>query len=125
MSIFDLLAEERIRGALARGELSGLPGEGRPLDLDEDPLIPAEVRMSNRILRNAGGCPSAVLALKALVSSGAEADAAHLTPAQRTQENLRLLALVQNLEAQGLGRVAAALLARRASPPSAPDAPSV
>lgn len=121
MSIFDLLAEERIRGALARGELSGLPGEGRPLDLDEDPLILAEVRMSNRILRNAGCCPSAVLALKALVSSGA----AHLTPAQRTQENLRLLALVQNLEAQGLGRVAAALLARRASPPSVSDAPGV
>ncbi len=123
MSIFDLLAEERIRGALARGELSGLPGEGKPLDLDEDPLIPAEVRMSNRILRNAGYCPSALLALKALAASADAAQAEHLTPAQRIQENLRLLALVQSLEAQGLGRVAAATLARRASSASLPDAP--
>ena len=61
MSIFDQLAEERIRAALEKGELSRLPGEGRPLEFDDDALVPAELRMSNRILRNAGYVPPAIL----------------------------------------------------------------
>ena len=36
MGILDILAERRIREALARGELDGLPGAGKPIaDLDE------------------------------------------------------------------------------------------
>lgn len=61
MHLFDTLAEQRIQDALARGELDNLPGAGKPLDLDEDPLVPAEVRMMNRILRNAGGLPRELL----------------------------------------------------------------
>ena len=49
------LAERKIDEAIARGEFDNLPGQGRPLDLeDEDPLAPPEVRMAKRILRNAG-----------------------------------------------------------------------
>lgn len=66
MSIFDQLAEEKIRVALAKGQLSGLPGEGRPLEFDDDALVPAELRMSNRILRNAGYVPPAILELREL-----------------------------------------------------------
>ena len=48
------LAERKIAEAVARGELDNLPGQGRPLDLDdEDPLWPEEVRMARRILKNA------------------------------------------------------------------------
>jgi hypothetical protein len=53
MFALELIAERRIAEAAARGELQGLPGEGRPLDLYEDPLIPAEMKMAKRILRNA------------------------------------------------------------------------
>jgi hypothetical protein len=53
MHALELIAERRIDEAAARGELQGLPGEGRPLDLYEDPLIPAEMKMARRILRNA------------------------------------------------------------------------
>ena len=36
MGILDILAERRIREALERGELDGLPGTGKPIaDLDE------------------------------------------------------------------------------------------
>ena len=49
------LAEGQIEKAIARGEFDNLPGQGRPLDLDdEDPLWPAEIRMARRILRNSG-----------------------------------------------------------------------
>lgn len=61
MHIFDLLAERRIVDAIGRGELDGLPGVGRPLPPDgEDPLVPAEIRMLNRVLKNAGWAPAQV-----------------------------------------------------------------
>ena len=56
-SAFDRIAEERIARALAAGEFDALPGRGRPLDLGDDLLVPAEVRMANRILKNAGCLP--------------------------------------------------------------------
>jgi hypothetical protein len=53
MFALELIAERRIDEAAARGELQGLPGEGRPLDLYEDPLVPEEMKMAKRILGNA------------------------------------------------------------------------
>jgi hypothetical protein len=52
MHALELIAEHKIDEAVARGELQGLPGEGRPLDLYEDPLVPPEMRMAKRILKN-------------------------------------------------------------------------
>ena len=60
MNSFDLLAERKIEEALAKGDLAGLPGEGQPLDLDDDPLIPEDVRMAYRILKNSGFVPPEV-----------------------------------------------------------------
>lgn len=57
MLFFDLLAEQKIAAAIARGELAGLPGSGKPLDLSSDRLIPEELRMAYRILGNAGLIP--------------------------------------------------------------------
>jgi hypothetical protein len=54
MLALELIAEHRIAEAIARGELDGLPGAGKPLDLEDDPLLPQELRMAWRILRNAG-----------------------------------------------------------------------
>jgi hypothetical protein len=57
----DAVAEERIQEAIRRGEFDGLPGAGKPLVLDEDPLVPAELRVANRVLSNAGLVPVEVL----------------------------------------------------------------
>jgi len=53
MHVLEWIAERRIEEAVARGELQGLPGEGRPLDLYEDPLVPEDMKMARRILKNA------------------------------------------------------------------------
>lgn len=55
--LLDKIAESRIQDAIARGELRGLPGEGKPLQLDDDSAIPAELRVAYRILKNAGYLP--------------------------------------------------------------------
>jgi hypothetical protein len=62
MHALEIIAERRIEEAVERGELQGLPGDGRPLDLDdEDPLLPCELRMAKRILRNADLAPVDIL----------------------------------------------------------------
>ena len=58
--MLDLLAERKIAEAILRGELDNLPGAGRPLELDDDALVPEDLRIALRILKNAGLDASAV-----------------------------------------------------------------
>ena len=60
MISFELIAERKIAEAAAQGEFDNLPGAGKPLDLEEDALVPEDQRMANRILRNAGFAPREV-----------------------------------------------------------------
>jgi hypothetical protein len=57
MWLMDQLAERRITEAQQRGELDGLAGEGRPLRLDDEPLVAPELRAAYRLLKNAGYVP--------------------------------------------------------------------
>ncbi|MDZ7828089.1 MAG: DnaJ family domain-containing protein [Halofilum sp. (in: g-proteobacteria)] len=57
MWLLDQLAEERIEQARRRGDLDDLPTAGRPLDLDDDSMVPAELRAGYRLLKNAGYLP--------------------------------------------------------------------
>ena len=57
MSVLDAMAERHILEAQARGEFEDLPGAGAPLDLEDDALVPEELRVAYRMLRNAGFLP--------------------------------------------------------------------
>ena len=57
MLTFELIAERKIAEAAAKGDFDDLPGAGKPLDLEEDPLVAEDQRMANRILRNSGFGP--------------------------------------------------------------------
>ena len=61
--MLDFLAEQRIAEAIANGELDELPGKGRPLELDDDALVPEHLRLAYRILKNAGFVPPEVQTL--------------------------------------------------------------
>jgi hypothetical protein len=99
---FDTLAEKRIVEAIGRGELDGLPGSGRPLDLDSDALVPPEVRVAHRILKNAGLAPPEILERREL----AELEGALGTlQADARRRALGKLALLRTrLEARGMHR---------------------
>lgn len=64
MQAFEAIAEQRIREAAARGDFDHLPGSGQPLALDDDLLVPEDLRMAYRILKNAGYVPPEVQALQ-------------------------------------------------------------
>ncbi|HTT10080.1 MAG TPA: DUF1992 domain-containing protein [Burkholderiaceae bacterium] len=123
---FALLVEQRITEAMARGDFDHLPGAGRPLELDDDLLVPQEERVALRIMKNAGCLPPEVerfAEVERLLATlgadpGGEAD-----PAGRARAARRLHALVVQLEAEGRTATATrawrdyeAALARRMGP---------
>lgn len=80
MWLLDQLAEENIARARERGELDDLPNDGRPLQLDDDSMVPPELRAAYRVLKNAGYLP-AELQLRRDI-----ADAEQLLRIARTEE---------------------------------------
>ncbi len=60
MGLMDKIAEAQILQALERGDLDDLPGAGKPLTLGDESLVPEELRMAYRILKNAGYVPEEV-----------------------------------------------------------------
>lgn len=60
MDFIERIAERRIQEAIARGELSNLEGEGKPLPEDDLAMVPPELRMAYRVLKNAGFVPPAL-----------------------------------------------------------------
>ena len=97
MKLLDALVEQRINEAAARGEFNNLPGAGAPLHFDDDVLVPEEVRVANRILKNAGFVPPAVEQLRALRGLQEEFDKV-TDPAARCQLQAKMLALDMALE---------------------------
>lgn len=57
MLVIDLIAESKIAEAAQAGAFDNLPGAGKPLNLDFDRMVPEDVRIAYRILRNSGFVP--------------------------------------------------------------------
>jgi len=57
---FEKIVEERIKAAQRRGDFNHLPGAGRPLDLDDDRMVPDDLRLAYKMLKNADCLPPEV-----------------------------------------------------------------
>lgn len=97
MSLLDDIAEARIQEARERGEFDHLPGAGRPLELEEDALVPEELRVAYRILKNAGCLPREV-ELRREVHELGQLLGALEDPGERDRAARRLRALQLRLE---------------------------
>src|SRR5690349_8371285 len=82
MNAWDAIVEAKIAQAQQAGAFDDLPGAGKPLDLADDRLVPEDVRVAYRILRNAGYVPVELIErkeaadLRKLVASIAADDSA-------------------------------------------------
>lgn len=92
MDILDKLAERHIQAAMERGEFDNLPGAGCPLDLDDDSMVPPELRAGYRLLRNSGYLPPE-LQLRGEIRSVEDLMRAARTEPERNAARRRLLAL--------------------------------
>ncbi|MAR72609.1 MULTISPECIES: DnaJ family domain-containing protein [unclassified Halomonas] len=57
MSLLDQLAEARIQKAQQEGAFDDLPDHGKPIELDDDSMIPEALRAGYRLLKNSGYLP--------------------------------------------------------------------
>lgn len=101
MQSFESIAEQRIQEALARGELDGLPGSGRPLDLDDDRLVPEDLRMAYRILKNSGFVPPEVQTLKDIAELERQILASDGVTRSQILKKLRLLTMQMSATRSG------------------------
>jgi hypothetical protein len=60
MNIFAKIAERRIKEAMENGEFDNLEGMGKPITFEDETMIPEDLRMVYRILKNAGCIPPEV-----------------------------------------------------------------
>jgi len=70
MWLIDQLAEQKIIEAIQRGELDGLPGEGRPVHLEDNNLVPEELRAGYHLLKNSGFLPPEARLRKEIATLG-------------------------------------------------------
>ncbi|MFN3564783.1 MAG: DnaJ family domain-containing protein [Burkholderiaceae bacterium] len=97
----DALVERRIAEAIARGDFDDLPGVGKPLALDDDALVPEDVRVAYRILKNAGYVPPELEQIAEVDRLLAAIERAELGDAERARASRRLRALLIQIEASG------------------------
>ena len=104
----DALVERRVEAAITRGEFDNLPGAGRPLALDGDPLVPEELRVAYRLLKNAGYVPPELAHFAEINQLLGAVTRADLAGEERSAGTRRLRALLVQLELAGRTATAAA-----------------
>jgi hypothetical protein len=62
------IAEEKIMESIRKGELNSLPGKGKPLELEDDSMVPEELRVAFKLLKNAGMIPEEMQLRKDLLT---------------------------------------------------------
>ncbi|EHB67223.1 DnaJ family domain-containing protein [Paenibacillus lactis] len=106
MGIFSRLAEQKIEEAVRNGELDNLPMAGKKLPVDDLSHIPEDLRMSYRIMKNAGYVPEEVSLRKECIRLYDLLNAAQHDGEQeqlRRKLNEKQLRLQMLLEQRGLG----------------------
>lgn len=101
MLLLDTLVEQRIADAIAAGAFEDLPGAGKPLEFDDDRLVPEELRIAHRILKNAGFLPPEVIARREVASLRLLLHAATVDAETERRARARLALLEATLELKG------------------------
>ena len=83
---FETIVEKRIQDAIRSGEFDNLPGTGAPIALEDDSHIPEDLRLSHKILKNAGCLPPEIEVKKEIHQTRDL-----LEGMQETQEKYRVL----------------------------------
>ena len=100
MDAWRLIAERKIQEAMEEGVFEHLAGEGKPLDLCENPFENPEDRIANQLLRNNGFAPEWIMEAKEI-----EAESRLLCAdgeASKSDFEKRVLALNRKIEAFNL-----------------------
>ncbi|GGF68290.1 DUF1992 domain-containing protein [Paenibacillus albidus] len=110
MAIMSWLAEQRIQEAMRSGAFQDLPGHGQPLELEDMSGVPEDLRMSFKIMKNAGLLPEEITLRAECVTLEELLAACHSSGNSNTEEarslerklSLKRLRLQELLRERGL-----------------------
>ncbi|RYL88966.1 DUF1992 domain-containing protein [Sporolactobacillus sp. THM7-4] len=68
MSIISILAESRIQEGLKEGAFENLPGKGKPQNFEDLSMVPEDLRLGYKVLKNAGYLPEELQLRKDMVT---------------------------------------------------------
>jgi hypothetical protein len=71
---YESLIDQIMNKAEADGLMKNLPGQGQPLQLDDDALVPDEYRLGNRMLKASGFAPPWIEAQREIEQERAKLD---------------------------------------------------
>jgi len=54
---YQRIIEQKIQEAVNKGEFDNLPGQGKPLELEDESRIPEDLRLAYKVLKNANCLP--------------------------------------------------------------------
>lgn len=60
MFFYQKIIEKKIQEAVNNGEFDNLPGQGKPLKLDDESRVPDDLRLAYKVLKNANCLPPEV-----------------------------------------------------------------
>ena len=104
MWLIDKIAEQRIEEAEKRGDFRELPGEGKPIELEDALLVPESLRVGYRMLKNAGYIPAVLQARKEIASLQqllASIDTADTKVREQANAKLNYLLMKLNINCNG------------------------
>lgn len=90
------LAEQKIEEAMRQGEFDHLPGEGKPLKIEDLSGVPEELRMAYKVMKNAGYVPEEIqlsqdlVRLDDLIAACGEGPELLALQRKRSEQQLRL-----------------------------------
>ncbi|EXJ16009.1 DnaJ family domain-containing protein [Imhoffiella purpurea] len=111
MDLIDKLAEQHIQRAIDRGELSNLPGEGKPIPHEDLSMVPEHLRAGYRLLKGAGYLPPELEALREL--KDVEALLARAEDPGERGRHLKRLRLLETRLSEGRGHGLGAVVQRQ------------
>ena len=100
MEAFRIIAERRINQAISDGSLTFEQWKDKPLALDDDSFVPADLKMAYKILKNSGHVPQEILDRKE-VQRLEELIASSDDEYTRLQQMRKLDVLLMKMESKG------------------------
>ncbi|MFG6118834.1 MULTISPECIES: J-domain-containing protein [Thalassobacillus] len=106
---FTSLVEEKIKQSIRNGDFDNLPGKGKPLPKDDMEHVPADLRNSYKILKNANMIPEEmqlkkeIVSLEELIDCCREPEERESYKKQLSEKQLRFQLMMEQRKLKGSG----------------------
>lgn len=105
MDLFSIIAEDKIRKAIEDGEFDNLPGQGKPLQLEDMSHIPEDLRVAYKVLKNSNmlndvdRLKEELMTIDDLLNNCKNSDESQRLKKKKHEKQLRLEALLNKRKA--------------------------